>query len=447
MPVTTTKDLHGVWGSSASDVYAVGEDGTTLHYDGGQWLGVDYGFSIYDDLWAVWGTSASDVFVAGDSGTVLHYDGARWAELNTRLGVDLRDIWGTSASNVIAAGAEDATVAHYDGLNWYAVGRTYSRMRGVWGSSPADVFAVGDNNAILHFAGQTCDFDIDPRSATFPNSGGTSTFAVDATPDHCIWQASPGTAGITVDAGCGVGDGVVTYTVSSSSYKRVGYITVMDQRFDVLQIPNACTYAIDPGDAEFTSLGGSGTFSITASFDGCAWTAESKAYWLTLDSEPSGAGDETIAYSVAANPGADDREGVLMVQGLSYVVRQSGDPTPVVTVGGSTAAEPDVSGAFTLHANPAASSDLTIQYAVGGSADAGADYAALPATTVLTAGLTSVTIPLAVIDDGEVEENETVTLELEGGSGYAVGVIASSTITIVDDDGAPGQLYLPLVLR
>lgn len=31
----TTADLHAVWGSSSSDVFAVGTDGTILHYEGG----------------------------------------------------------------------------------------------------------------------------------------------------------------------------------------------------------------------------------------------------------------------------------------------------------------------------------------------------------------------------------------------------------------------------
>jgi hypothetical protein len=34
MTRTTSNDLRGVWGSSGSDVSAVGEDGTILHYGG-----------------------------------------------------------------------------------------------------------------------------------------------------------------------------------------------------------------------------------------------------------------------------------------------------------------------------------------------------------------------------------------------------------------------------
>ncbi len=33
-PLPQGNDLNGVWGSSGSDVFAVGKSGTILHYDG-----------------------------------------------------------------------------------------------------------------------------------------------------------------------------------------------------------------------------------------------------------------------------------------------------------------------------------------------------------------------------------------------------------------------------
>jgi hypothetical protein len=455
MTTTTTTNLLGVWGSAADNIYACGEDRVIIHYDGNEWRMVDYGIDLWgDDLHAIWGTSAQDVYVAGNSGAVLHFDGTQWFEMDTNAGFDIKDIWGTSASNIIVVGYDDvwddAAMAHYNGLTWYSVGRAGSRSQGVWGSSASDIFTVGDEFSILHFGGQSCVFDIDPRSATFPKSGGMGSFDVEVTPDSCVWNASQGSAGITVFSSCGIGDGVVSYTVDSTTYQRYGYITVMDQRHDVLQLLSSCEYDIDPGSAQFGSLGGSGTFSITTSLDGCGWEAESMAYWLSLDSAATGTGNDSIAFSVDENPGTAERTGIMKVQGLSYVVKQAGSSTPVITVGGSAAAEPDEDGAFTLYADPAPSSNLTINYTVGGSASPGADYDQLSATTVVPAGQTSVAIPVAVINDSDIESNETVSLDLQAGSGYTVGPIASSTITIVDDDGKTGpysHIYLPMVIR
>jgi hypothetical protein len=63
----------GVWGSSGSDVFAVGNYGTIVHYDGATCTAMSSGTSVW--LSGVWGSSGSDVFAVGEGGTILHYDG------------------------------------------------------------------------------------------------------------------------------------------------------------------------------------------------------------------------------------------------------------------------------------------------------------------------------------------------------------------------------------
>ena len=65
--------LRGVWCYSASDVFAVGWDGTILHYDGSSWNLMNSGTDSI--LEGVWGSSSSDVFAVGNGGTILHYAG------------------------------------------------------------------------------------------------------------------------------------------------------------------------------------------------------------------------------------------------------------------------------------------------------------------------------------------------------------------------------------
>ena len=70
----TTNDLRGVWGSSGTDVFAVGESGTILHYDGSgsNWSSMLYGWTDMDFM-GVWGSSGTDVFAVEWNGDILHY--------------------------------------------------------------------------------------------------------------------------------------------------------------------------------------------------------------------------------------------------------------------------------------------------------------------------------------------------------------------------------------
>ena len=66
----TTERLRSIWGSSSSDVFAVGGSGTILHYDGTAWSEMSSGTT--EHLYNVWGSSSSDVFAVGYDGTILH---------------------------------------------------------------------------------------------------------------------------------------------------------------------------------------------------------------------------------------------------------------------------------------------------------------------------------------------------------------------------------------
>ena len=68
-PLPQGDTLFGVWGSSGSDVFAVGRHGQIFHYNGAAW---SYRWMTGEDLNGVWGTSSTEVFVAGGNG-ILHY--------------------------------------------------------------------------------------------------------------------------------------------------------------------------------------------------------------------------------------------------------------------------------------------------------------------------------------------------------------------------------------
>jgi hypothetical protein len=151
MTSRTSYPLDGVWGSSSSDVFAVGEAGTILHYNGSVWSVMTS--RTTNDLDGVWGSSSSDVFAVGGAGTILHYNGSVWSVMTSRTTNDLDGVWGSSSSAVFAVG-EDGTILHYNGSAWSAMtSGTDNVLWDVWGSSSSDVFAVGGNGTILHYGG------------------------------------------------------------------------------------------------------------------------------------------------------------------------------------------------------------------------------------------------------------------------------------------------------
>ena len=97
----TTAKLRGVWGTSSTDIFAVGANGTILHYNGSSWTPQTSGTT--QELLSVWGVSPTSVYAVGGS-AILHYDGSAWTPVSTNFPMDYRSVWGTSASSVFVGG-------------------------------------------------------------------------------------------------------------------------------------------------------------------------------------------------------------------------------------------------------------------------------------------------------------------------------------------------------
>jgi hypothetical protein len=147
-----TNGLLAVWGSSATDIYAGGLNGELVHSTGGDFspvastgLGTNY-------TAAIWGSSSSDVYIGGSK--VRHWDGAAWSVVSAGI-TNVQAIWGTSASDVWIGGSLGALV-HYDGSTWSTVsGLGSGDISGIWGSSSTDVYVVNRAGEIWHYNGSS----------------------------------------------------------------------------------------------------------------------------------------------------------------------------------------------------------------------------------------------------------------------------------------------------
>ena len=156
----TSNHLWAVWGTSSSNVFAVGANGTILRYNGSAWSSMDSssaGMMPGTDhtLFAVWGSSPSDVFAVGYKNILLHYNGSAWSNMGSPI-LYPGDVWGTSSSDVFIVGAF-ANIWKYNGSVWNemssgtTISPTASMLNGIWGSSSSDIFAVGAGGTILHY--------------------------------------------------------------------------------------------------------------------------------------------------------------------------------------------------------------------------------------------------------------------------------------------------------
>jgi hypothetical protein len=167
---SSTLRLRSVWGSSATDVYAVGgtlrgvdptSAGTAsiVHFDGTSSQVVES--RPGDAFHAVWGTGPSDVFVTSYRGQILHFDGSTWAEQRAPAAVfaPLKTIWGSAPDDVYAAGqglgSVGSMILHYDGSTWSpqspGLDANIDHLAG-WG--PYDLYATTKaNGVILHSDG------------------------------------------------------------------------------------------------------------------------------------------------------------------------------------------------------------------------------------------------------------------------------------------------------
>ncbi len=160
-PLPQGNALHGVWGSGPDNVYAVGEQGTIMHYNGTSWRVLD-NLPGDNSLLDVWGNGVDAIFAVGDR-ALWRYDGASWKAMTPPSNLStfhLWGVWGANENNVYAVGytPHKALILRYTGNAWSQMNIPYlpfTELYDVWGSSPDNVFAVGDKGAILHYDGQS----------------------------------------------------------------------------------------------------------------------------------------------------------------------------------------------------------------------------------------------------------------------------------------------------
>ncbi len=239
----------------------------------------------------------------------------------------------------VAGGSSGLTVTTPVGCAWVATISTawLTVTAGASGTGDGTVSvtatentAVDVRNGTVTVAGQTvtfsqpgaaCSFTVNPVAVSATAGGGTSELSVKAQAG-CGWTATSNTSWLTITGGAsGFGNGTVSLTAASNTtgQVRVGTATVPGQTVTVTQ--DACAFVIMPESVAVPAAGGSSSIAVTTT-DGCAWTANSNASWLTITGGTSGFGSGTVGVDAAANSGSQARTGTLTVAGETVTFTQ-----------------------------------------------------------------------------------------------------------------------------
>jgi hypothetical protein len=160
----TTANLVGVWAGAPDNAVATGEGGTILYYDGVLWTSMDSGTTA--DIGAVWGLAIAPwmqgqlplwlyAVGGGPPGTILHFDGLEWQPIDTGGSDELLDIIGWTSNfawppHLMAVGA-NGSARYFDGNSWNGTETGVGEdLVAIFGDVPDNVFAIGRNGTVIH---------------------------------------------------------------------------------------------------------------------------------------------------------------------------------------------------------------------------------------------------------------------------------------------------------
>lgn len=103
----------------------------------------------------------------------------------------------------------------------------------------------------------------------------------------------------------------------------------------------------------------------------------------------------------------------------------------------STIAESDGDVEFAINLNKTSDSDVTVDYTVTGTATRNSDFTLDDGTFTIVAGETSLTKVLSLIDDTEVETDETIIITISNPTNADLGSNKSHTFTVTSEDKTP----------
>lgn len=135
--LTTLTTGSRMWVAGADELFVAG-DGEIHHYAAGVW---STDVVAGPGLSALWGTSPTDVWAVGLEGRVLHYDGTAWTPVVVPTTRDLRTVHGTAPNDIFVAGTD--ALLHFDGTRWSPVQSPAVGIVHLW-ATPRELIVIDE---------------------------------------------------------------------------------------------------------------------------------------------------------------------------------------------------------------------------------------------------------------------------------------------------------------
>ena len=273
MSSPTTQRLRAVWGSGPTNVFAVGQGGTIIRFNGTSWSQMLSPTTA--NLTGVSGVGPNLAFAVAENGGMIKFDGTQWTMVSSPTTNFLTAVWMASSTLGYAVGLEGAF--KYNGTSWSA-DPTYSQVnfvpRAVWGSSPSNVVLAGSAGQMMRFDGVTWNgiprktstefFTLTGSGATsfafasnvtVQSTGNTSTLLTSAPDLRSVWAVDANTA-------FAVGDDGVIWKYANGAWQSQSTGTLA--RFNDV-------WAASPTQAIAVGVDVANNASVAYRFDGLSW--------------------------------------------------------------------------------------------------------------------------------------------------------------------------------
>ncbi len=181
-PTPSTDPVWGLWAVASDDVWAVGGNVNSSkppfiwHWDGQSWSVSPIPALVRPGvhaLFKVWGSGPEDVWAVGQNGVILHWNGSVWSETGAGISQDLIGIWGTGPDNIVAVGGRGtAELARYNGTSWSkAPASALPGLNGVWMRRPDVAHGVGVAGTVVRIDPATLAMTVDPAETSLDLHG------------------------------------------------------------------------------------------------------------------------------------------------------------------------------------------------------------------------------------------------------------------------------------